>query len=106
MHKTVFDFFAGRLRGASSGSGLDTEAGHRAFVVALKPEAMSWIEGSMSAYAWRNRVHHALLAGNGREAADVRELAEVAGWVPFGSSATARVRRRRRWTSPAAQTPR
>eukprot|EP00873_Tetraselmis_striata_P006292 jgi/Tetstr1/426556/TSEL_001632.t1 len=83
LHKTVFDFFAGRLPGGSSAWRLDAGAGHRAFVAALKAEAVSWVGCSMSAYARRNIVHHALLAAGGGAAADVDALAEVVGWVPF-----------------------
>eukprot|EP00873_Tetraselmis_striata_P021585 jgi/Tetstr1/441849/TSEL_030062.t3 len=83
LHKTVFDFFAGRLPGGSSAWRLDAGAGHRAFVAALKAEAVSWVGASMSAYARRNIVHHALLAAGGGAAADVDALAEVVGWVPF-----------------------
>eukprot|EP00873_Tetraselmis_striata_P028763 jgi/Tetstr1/449027/TSEL_003795.t1 len=83
LHKTVFDFFAGRLPGGSSAWRLDAGTGHRAFVAALKAEAVSWEGCSMSAYARRNIVHHALLAAGGGAAADVDTLAEVVGWVPF-----------------------
>eukprot|EP00873_Tetraselmis_striata_P021572 jgi/Tetstr1/441836/TSEL_030052.t1 len=83
LHKTVFDFFAGRLPGGSSAWRLDAGAGHRAFVAALKAEAVSWVGSPMSPYARRNIVHHALLAAGGGAAADVDALAEVVGWVPF-----------------------
>eukprot|EP00873_Tetraselmis_striata_P032841 jgi/Tetstr1/453105/TSEL_040129.t1 len=83
LHKTVFDFFAGRLPGGSSAWRLDAGAGHRAFVAALKAEAVSWVGCPMSAYARRNIVHHALLAAGGGAAADMDTLAEVVGWVPF-----------------------